>query len=277
MNGRFWGTNVNYSAFCRKAGKSCFFRKIGSASFTFQILQFYIVMSNGKLYLIPTPLGEHALHTIPPYVISILQKVKVIIAERGKTARQFLKATEPERPLQDFVYHELNKRTPPQQWQTYLDAALQGQDVGLLSEAGCPGVADPGADIVALAYRKGIEVVPLVGPSSILLALMASGLNGQSFCFHGYLSPKKPTLAQDLKRLENLAQRHQQTQLFIETPYRNTALVEVALQNLAPCTHFCIAADLTLPTEYIQTKAIQDWQNSSLPDLHKRPAIFLLL
>ncbi len=234
-------------------------------------------MSKGKLYLIPTPLGEGALHTIPPYVIAILHQVQMIIAERGKTARQFLKASEPERPMQDFTYYELNKRTPPEQWQSYLDAALEGKDIGLLSEAGCPGVADPGAAIVALAYRKGIEVVPLVGPSSILLALMASGMNGQSFCFHGYLSPKKPQLAQELKRLESHARRHKQTQLFIETPYRNTSLVEVALQNLAPQTQFCIAVDLTLPMAFVQTQTIQDWQKSKLPDLHKRPAIFLLL
>lgn len=234
-------------------------------------------MSKGKLYLIPAPLGEDALHTIPTYVIDILHRMDVLIVERGKTARQFLKDTNPARSLQEITYLELNKQTPPEEWHTYLNAANDGKDIGLLSEAGCPGVADPGADIVALAYQKGIEVVPLVGPSSILLALMASGLNGQSFCFNGYLSVKKPALVQDLKRLENLALKYNQTQLFIETPYRNNALVETALQVLSPKTRFCIATDLTTPSEYIRTKTIYDWQKTERPDLDKRPAIFLLL
>ena len=161
--------------------------------------------------------------------------------------------------------------------EAYLKVAEEGHDIGLVSEAGCPGVADPGSEIVRMAYAKGIEVVPMVGPSSILLALMASGMNGQQFCFQGYLSPKKPQLQSELKRLEQTAKRHQQTQIFIETPYRNQALVEMALKTLSPNTQFCIACDLTSEQEYVQTKRVAEWRKSTLPDLHKRPTIFLLL
>lgn len=232
---------------------------------------------NGKLYLIPTPLHEAALHTIPPYVVEVLHRLDYFIAERAKTARHFIKATKPPRPLQVLTVYELGKHTPPEEWQAFLKVAMEGQDIGLLSEAGCPGVADPGAEIVRLAYQKGIEVVPMVGPSSILLALMASGMNGQQFCFQGYLSPKKPQLQQDLKRLEQVAKRHKQTQIFIETPYRNGSLVEAALKTLSPKTHLCIACDLTAEDEYVQTHTIEKWRKTPLPDLKKRPAIFLIL
>lgn len=234
-------------------------------------------MNKGKLYLFPTPLSENAIHTLPTYVIEKLHQIDVFIAERAKTARHFIKATQPPRPIQALTVHELGKYTTEVEWRQYLDAALEGKDIGLLSEAGCPGVADPGAEIVRLAYEKGLEVVPFVGPSSILLALMASGMNGQEFCFKGYLSPKKPQLAKDLKTLEQLSQRFHQTQIFIETPYRNQALVETALKSLSPSTRFCVACDLTAPTEWVKTLTIAEWQKTKLPDLHKRPAIFLLL
>jgi 16S rRNA (cytidine1402-2'-O)-methyltransferase len=230
----------------------------------------------GKLYLLPAPLHENALHTIPPYVVQIMHRLDYFIAERAKTTRHFLKATQPPRPLQTLTVYELSKHTDKSEWQTYLQAAETGHDIGLLSEAGVPGVADPGAEIVHLAHQKGIEVVPLVGPSSILLALMASGMNGQQFCFQGYLSAKKPQLVQDLKRLEQLAQRYQQTQIFIETPYRNNALLETAFQTLSPNIFFCVACDLTAPTEFIATKTIRVWQQMERPDLDKRPAIFLI-
>lgn len=233
-------------------------------------------MAKGKLYLIPTPLGEDAIHTIPSYVVEILHRLDYFIAERAKTARHFIKATQPIKAFADLHFEELNKRTEEQEMKTFLDPAEAGHDIGLLSEAGCPGVADPGAQIVAMAYRKGIEVVPLVGPSSILLALMASGLNGQSFAFQGYLSPKKEELGKALKRLEQLSSKQRQTQIFIETPYRNKALVEQAFKSLSPNTRFGIAVDLTLPTEYVKTRQVKDWKKESLPDLHKRPAIFLL-
>ena len=230
----------------------------------------------GKLYLIPTPLGEDTLPTIPQYVVDILHQLDFFIAERAKTARHFIKTTKPVKAFADLHFSELNKRTTPEEINQMLRPAEEGNDMGLLSEAGCPGVADPGAVIVEMAHQRGIEVVPLVGPSSILLALMASGMNGQNFSFVGYLSAKKPDLARDLKRLEQLAKKHKQTQIFIETPYRNGQMIETALATLNANTRFCIAADLTLPTEYILTKKVGEWKRVKLPDLHKKPAIFLL-
>lgn len=230
----------------------------------------------GKLYLIPAPLGENGEHTLPKYVIDILHSLEVFIAERAKTARAFIKTTQPIKAFSELTFFELNKRTSPQERAKFLDLAEAGKNIGLLSEAGCPGVADPGARIVEMAHRKGIEVVPLVGPSSILLALMGSGMNGQGFSFNGYLSPKKPQLSKDLKRLESISAKQRQAQIFIETPYRNNGLVEEALKSLQPTTRFCIAADLTLESEYILTKTIKEWQKVKRPDLHKRPAIFLL-
>lgn len=230
----------------------------------------------GKLYLLPCPLGDDALHTIPPYVVEIIHRLDYFICEKAKTARHFIKATGLPRPLQELTYYELNKRTEQAEWQTFLAAAEKGYDIGLLSEAGCPGVADPGAVIVAAAHDKDIEVVPLVGPSSILLAVMASGMSGQNFAFVGYLSAKKPDLVRDLKRLEQQARKAQQTQLFIETPYRNTGMIETALQTLSATTRFGVAVDLTLPTEWVKVKKVGEWKKTKLPDLHKRPAIFLI-
>ena len=233
-------------------------------------------MAKGKLYLIPTPLGENSLHTIPAYVIEQIHRLEVFIAERARTARRFIKTTHPPRPINELQFFELNKHTNKKEIQTYLQTISEGKDIGLLSEAGCPGVADPGAVIVQMAHRKGIEVVPLVGPSSILLGLMASGMNGQSFCFQGYLPQKKPDLAKALKRLEQLSGKSRQTQIFIETPYRNNGLIEQALTSLAPSTRFCIAADISLPTQFIVTKTIEQWRKAKIPNLHKRPAIFLI-
>jgi len=230
----------------------------------------------GKLYLIPAPLGEGAVHTLPDYVINILHKLDVFIAERAKTARHFIKETGPQKPFSELEFFELNKRTTAEEMAHFLDPCDTGKDVGLLSEAGCPAVADPGAVVVYMAHKKGIEVVPLVGPSSILLALMASGLNGQNFTFHGYLSIKKPELVKDLKRLEQQVVRSGQTQIFIETPYRNDGVVEMALSSLAPQTKLCIAADLSLDKQVIITKPINQWKKSQLPKLHKRPTVFLI-
>ena len=229
----------------------------------------------GKLFLIPTVLGDDALQSIPNYVIEQIHALRYFIAERAKTARHFIKATQPPYPISDLTVMELNKRVDAAEKKTFLNPLLSGNDVGLMSEAGCPGVADPGAEIVKMAHAAGIEVVPMVGPSSILLALMASGMNGQSFAFQGYLSVKK--LTADLKKMEQTSLRQQQTQIFIETPYRNNSFVEAALKTLSPSTRFCIACDLTLPSQYIVTKTIANWQKSELPDLHKRPAVFLIL
>jgi 16S rRNA (cytidine1402-2'-O)-methyltransferase len=231
-------------------------------------------MKKGKLYLIPTTLGDDALHTIPPYVVNIIQEIEEYIAERAKTARHFLKAAEINKPLNTITIHELDKHDAKNGIGEYLQNALKGTDIGLLSEAGCPGVADPGAEVVALAHQLGIEVVPLVGPSSILLALMASGMNGQQFTFHGYLPPKTPDRTRALKKLEQSAPRV--ASIFIETPYRNQQMIETMLQTLQPHTRLCIGADITLPSEYIVTKTIAEWQKTAIPNLHKRPTIFLI-
>ncbi|GAB5555584.1 MAG: SAM-dependent methyltransferase [Saprospiraceae bacterium] len=234
-------------------------------------------MKKGTLFLIPTPIAEAAVHTLPAYVVDQLHQLDLFIAERAKTARRFIRDTNPPRPISELTFYELNKRTTPEERQTFLEPALAGKDIGLMSEAGCPGVADPGALVVAQAHQLGVKVVPLVGPSSILMALMASGMNGQSFAFHGYLSVKPPDLAKDLKRLEQQSARNKQTQLFIEAPYRNRGMFEQALKVLAPSTRFGIALDLTAPEEYVKTFRIKDWPKEKWPELHKRPAIFLLL
>jgi len=231
-------------------------------------------MKKGKLYLIPTTLGENAIQTIPPYVVEVIQHVEEDISERAKTARRFLKAANIGKPLNTITVHELDKHNPTNYLNEFLQNALTGKDIGLLSEAGCPGVADPGAEVVALAHKKGIEVVPLVGPSSILLALMASGMNGQMFTFNGYLPPKTPERTRALKKLEQLAPRT--TSIFIETPYRNQQMIETILKTLQPHSRLCIAADITLESEYILTKTIKEWRKTKIPNLHKRPAIFLI-
>jgi len=230
----------------------------------------------GKLYLIPSPLGEDALHTLPSYAIKHLHQMNYIIAERGKTVRAFMKSTEPVKAFKEITFFELNKFTDKKDLPSFIKPLEQGHDVGLLSEAGCPGVADPGAVIVRMAHQKGIEVVPLVGPSSILLALMASGMNGQSFCFHGYIPQKKPAVSKTLSKLEQMAIRHKQTQIFIETPYRNNPLIAEALKTLAPTTKFCIATDLTLDSQSVVTKTIEEWKKGEMPDIHKRATVYLI-
>lgn len=228
--------------------------------------------------MIPTPLGAEGLDAIPQQVITRIHQLEVFIVERGKTARQFLKATQTPIPLQQMTFFELNKHTTAEEWQQFLKPALeQGKDIGLLSEAGCPGVADPGAVIAQLAHKKGIRVIPMVGPSSILLALMASGLNGQQFAFHGYLPVKNPDRKQSIKQLERQSSRQHQSQVFIETPYRNVALFNDLLATLQAQTRLCIATDLSLPTEQILTQTIQKWKQGPVPDLHKRPSIFMFL
>ena len=236
--------------------------------------------SQGKIYLIPTPLGEPFeahLHTIPPYVIEIIHSLDTFIAERAKTARHFIKATKQPIPLSNLLIFELDDKGQFNEYQEITDILQTGKSIGILSEAGCPGVADPGAAVVAWAHRQGVEVVPLVGPSSILLALMASGMNGQSFTFHGYVSAKREDLGKDLKKLEETARRLNQTQIFIETPYRNGQMIEAAFKVLQPNTRFGIAADLTTPPQYIAVKTIAEWKKTTLPELHKHPIVFLIL
>ncbi|MDZ4683095.1 MAG: SAM-dependent methyltransferase [Saprospiraceae bacterium] len=233
--------------------------------------------TKGKLYLIPVPLGEEGgLHSIPAYTAEVLRQLDYFVVERAKTARYWIKKLNPERSLEPLSFYELNEHTQESELRGAMDVLLKGGNVGLLSEAGCPCVADPGAIMVAWAQRQGIAVIPLTGPSAMLMALMASGMNGQRFCFHGYLSPKRELLMKDLKMLEQRAARQQETQLFIETPYRNAMVFETALQALMAETLLCIAMDISLPGEYIVTKTITEWAESGMPDVHKHPAVFLI-
>jgi len=232
--------------------------------------------TKGKLYLIPVPLGEDGLHTIPAHTAEVLRQLHCFVVERAKTARYWIKKLNPERSLEPLSFYELNEHTQESELRGAMEVLLNGGNVGLLSEAGCPCVADPGAIMVAWAQRQGIAIVPLTGPSAMLMALMASGMNGQRFCFHGYLSPKREILLNDLKMLEQRSVRQQETQLFIETPYRNAMVFEIALQALMPDTLLCIAMDISLPGEYIVTKTAREWAESGMPDIHKRPAVFLI-
>ena len=231
---------------------------------------------SGKLYLIPTTLGESKItDVLPESIKGIIEKVDHYIVENEKTARRSIKQVAIEKSQPSLILNSLNKFTDPTILSSFLDPCKEGLDVGLLSEAGCPGVADPGAEIVAIAHDMRIQVVPLVGPSSILLAMMGSGMNGQSFTFHGYLPIDKKERKQELKLLERISSERNQAQLFIETPYRNNNLLEDLIQILNPATKLCVACDLTLDTEYIITKSISDWSKTKV-DLHKRPTMFIL-
>lgn len=230
----------------------------------------------GKLYLIPTRLGENApLEVLPISVKKIIEEVDYYIVENEKTARRFIKKISASKSQPSLKISLLNKFTNPEELPSFLEACEKGEHVGLLSEAGCPGVADPGADIVKIAHDKNIQVVPLVGPSSILLALMSSGMNGQSFAFNGYLPIDKSERKQELKRLERLSFDKNQTQIFIETPYRNNKMLEDICAALQEHTRVCVSCDITLPTEYIKTKTVKQWKKENI-DLHKRPAIFVI-
>lgn len=233
-------------------------------------------MTKGILYLIPTRLGENApLEVLPISVKKIIEKVDHYIVENEKTARRFIKAISSNKSQQSLNIYILNKFTNPIELPSFLDACISGKPVGLLSEAGCPGVADPGADIVKLAHEKDIRVVPLVGPSSILLSLMSSGMNGQRFAFNGYIAIDKDERKSQLKHLEKTSEILDQTQIFIETPYRNNKMLEDLCKHLQNATRVCVACDITLPTEYIKTKLISEWKSEKI-DLHKRPTIFLI-
>lgn len=234
------------------------------------------MMNPGTLYLIPVPLAENAgAKSFTPFLSNTINQIREYIVENGKTARKFLKEAGLATPQSELIIHDYGKHNRDGDSSEFLKGLLAGNDAGLMSEAGCPGIADPGADIVAMAHKKGIRVVPLVGPSSILLALMASGFNGQSFTFHGYLPIDKGQRSSKLKELENLSGRFNQTQLFIETPFRNNAMMEEILKSCQAQTELCVACNLTAEDEFIQTKTISEWK-TQVPDLHKKPAIFLL-
>ena len=228
------------------------------------------------LYLIPVTLGETPLNQVlPAYNTEVILAIRHFIVEDVRSARRFLKRVNREIDIDALTFYPLNKHTSPEAVSGYLKPLEQGASMGVISEAGCPAVADPGADVVAMAQRKGLEVVPLVGPSSIILSVMASGFNGQSFAFNGYLPVEPDERVKRLKVLEQRAYNEHQTQLFIETPYRNNKMVEEILRTCRPGTRLCIAANLTCEDAYVHTQTVKEWQGH-VPDLSKRPCIFLL-
>jgi len=231
----------------------------------------------GILYLLPTTLGEtEPLEVLPLTIKQAVEGIDHYVVENEKSARRFIKKITPRKSQAQLRIKLLNKYTEEHEIPEYLQPCMEGLSIGVLSEAGCPGIADPGALLVRMAHEKGIRVVPLVGPSSIILALMASGLNGQNFAFNGYLPIESAARRKAIRELEKRSRESGQTQLFMETPYRNNKLLAELVRTLRPDTRLCIAADLTLKTEYIQTLAISEWSGYTV-DLHKRPAIFAIL
>lgn len=230
-----------------------------------------------SLYLIPTVLNPETEQAVLPSAnAEIIRSIKHFIVENIRTTRRFLKKVDKSINIDELTFYELNTHTDRTRIDSYLKPLSQGLDMGIISEAGCPAIADPGADVVAIAQSKNLKVVPLVGPSSILLSLMGSGFNGQSFAFVGYLPIDTSERGQKLKQLEKRIYNEQQTQIFIETPYRNNKMLEQILKTMQAKTKLCIAVDITGENEYIVTKTINDWKKQPLPELHKRPCIFLL-
>ena len=231
----------------------------------------------GKLYLIPSPLGENdPREVIPEPTLTLMQSLKCFVVEEVRTARRYLSKAGLKGHIAELEFHTLNEHTSQEEVEAMAHLFDVGRDVGLISEAGLPAVADPGAALVALCHRCGVEVVPQVGPSSLMMALMSSGLNGQSFAFLGYLPAKPEDRRSSLRSIEKTSQIHKQTQLFIETPYRNDAMLADILQVLQPSTKLCIAADITLPDAFIKTKRVSEWRRETLT-IGKRPCVFLIL
>lgn len=230
----------------------------------------------GKLFLIPTRLGDNPpLEVLPISIKKVIEQLDFYIVENEKTARRFIKRVTPGKSQSSLEIKVLNKYTTEEERNSYLDVCSEGESVGLISEAGCPAIADPGSEIVSLAHEKGIEVMPLVGPSSIILALMASGMNGQNFAFNGYLPIDRNERKNRLKQLERLSKDNNQAQIFIETPYRNMKMLEDITKFLSGNTRLSVACDLTLPTQYILTQTVERWKGNK-EDFHKRPAIFII-
>ncbi len=229
----------------------------------------------GNLYLIPCPLGDvEPLAVLPHSVKGAIEKIDHFIVEHEKNARRFIKSIVPEKQQSLLKIQEINKFTSIEEIPSMLNPCLDGFDVGVISDAGCPGIADPGANVVHFAHEKGIKVIPMVGPSSILLAMMASGFNGQNFAFNGYLPIEKHERKAAIKQMEKLSKDQNQSQLFIETPYRNNQLLQSFLEVLNPQTNLCVACDISLQTEYIKTAPIHLWKKIKV-DLHKRPTLFI--
>jgi 16S rRNA (cytidine1402-2'-O)-methyltransferase len=234
-------------------------------------------MNTGTLYLIPVPLGPSAPgDVLPAAVIARAGNLRHFVAENAKSARAFLKSLPAAAPLREIDIRELNEHTPPGEVAGLLAPLFAGRDMGLVSEAGCPAVADPGAALVAAAHEAGVPVAPLVGPSSLLLALMGSGLCGQNFAFHGYLPAKDTARRQRLLELEGESRRLGRTQLFIETPYRNRQMLAAILAVCAPRTRLALAVDLTLPGQRILARRCAEWKRLEMPDIDRRPAVFLI-
>jgi 16S rRNA (cytidine1402-2'-O)-methyltransferase len=232
---------------------------------------------NGTLFLIPTPLGENfSSDNFSKDYIEMLSGLKHFIVEEVRTARRFLRKIDPSCNIDKMTFYVLNEHTSEKEYEKHLDITKSGINIGLLSEAGCPGIADPGAQIVHLAHKKGIRVIPFIGPSSITLALMASGLNGQNFSFSGYLPIKSIERKPALQQLEKLSKLGNTTQIFIETPYRNLSLFDDIINSCLPSTLLCIACNINQPDEFIRTMKIADWKNNT-PDINKKPVVFLLL
>lgn len=233
-------------------------------------------MASGKIYLIPTPIGDTEVYDVVPQGNGeVIRSLDYFIVENLRSARRFLSKAGIGKPIDSLRFAELNEHTRPEELDAILKPVLDGCDAGIVSEAGVPAVADPGADVVALAHRHGIEVVPLVGPSSIILAVMASGLNGQSFAFNGYLPVKQPERGKAIRFYEARALKEQQSQLFIEAPYRNLKLFEDILSVCAGETRLTIAADILQPNQLIRTLTVSQWKGKH-PDINKRPAIFII-
>lgn len=230
----------------------------------------------GKLYLIPTTIGDSGINAVLPAEVSkIVEGLDHFIVENVRTARRFIRKLSATKYIDDIIFYELNKHTDKTEISKYLTVIENGKDIGLISEAGNPSIADPGADIVKIAHIKNVTVIPLVGPSSILLALISSGMNGQNFAFNGYLPINQNERIQKIRALENRSKHENQSQIFMETPYRNMKMLNDILSTCKKNTKLCIAADITLKTEHIKTKTISDWKKNK-PDLNKRPAIFII-
>lgn len=233
-------------------------------------------MKNGVLFLIPVPLADNiGYKSFTPYLVDTINEISTYIVENGKTARKFLKEAGIKTPQSDLIVHDYGKHKRGEPLAEFFKELKEGANVGLMSEAGCPGVADPGAEIVAEAHRRNIKVVPLVGPNSMLQALMASGLSGQSYAFTGYLPIDKAERVKRIKELEQRSQQFRQTQLFMETPFRNNHLLEDVLKNCQPTTLLCVACNINTDEEFIKTMPISLWKNQKI-DLHKKPTVFLI-
>lgn len=229
-----------------------------------------------KLYLIPVTLGDTDINRVlPSHNLEVIKTIKHFIVENIRSARRFLKKCDPSINIDELTFYELNKHTKLEMISTYLEPIKKGENIGIISESGCPAIADPGADVVSIAQKRGYKIVPLVGPSSILMSLMASGFNGQSFAFQGYLPIDNSEKIRKIKQLESRSYSENQTQIFIETPYRNQKLAEDLIANCKPKTKMCIAMNISLDNEYIVTKTMKEWKGK-LPEMHKQLCVFLI-